>query len=516
VGFAGAIVRELRKNIPLIPFPIRLLAKRLSQLESPQFPYLKFLVFDAMFVNYIEHFLMHEYTKWRRDICQALRSGYPSKFFTNHLSKVLAKPIAAHPLGISLFWERLQADVVDVDPLSLGIASCEQMSLFCGRDLGLIFHGVDLFLRYGNGEGAAELVVKFAGLSPPENEGVEKIFAIRNWGIAPKGPDPIPPAPHGFAELFSVLTTINSTHLRYGSPRELADRALLYGGLFLNGSEKVMLSNVPKSFGELPDALAASASHAAVVQKFSLTIFDALFHIGDEIERNRCQSLRLLELYIRKDVIRALQEAHPFELALDAFSPAPARERTAQFLRAIDSYITPLQFPPAHNSLIQRALVLSHIDEMEHQTDAQVLAWNLKLHGAFMAMAQDQRGRTFGRTPVALDRVRLALAMVGVRERPSVNLRLVMHAMTFLTGATPDDVRGVIASVGNPAIFGFIGFILPFATDRAVVAVLFGDAGVLPLQLFIMAGNALREEVGAERQRTTRSATAPTKRRKKG
>jgi hypothetical protein len=164
-------------------------------------------------------------------------------FRRDPLLETVAKHPAIERLDIAEFWAALQYEDRAADPLSLGIASCERMSLFCSRDLGLIFHATDLFLQYGNGKAATDLVVQFAGLLPPKNDGSDQIFTIRNWGVSTPGPELIHMRPHGFTELFSVLTTLNSKQMRYGNAQKLPESAIRYGNLCWTASEKVMLAS---------------------------------------------------------------------------------------------------------------------------------------------------------------------------------------------------------------------------------------------------------------------------------
>jgi hypothetical protein len=502
VECAGALIGELRKVIPLIPAPIRYLAYRFSQLESKSSVFLKYCAFDAIFLNYVESFFMTGYRVILRDVCNVIRCAYPRRYYRNPLMSFLEKHSSLETFGIVDFWNEIQINELEEDPLSQGIASCEPMSLFSPRDLGLLFHSVDLFLRYGNGAGAAHLVVKFAGLSAPETEGSDKILALRSWGVVPVGPEPIPPAPHGFTELFAALATLNSTELHCSDVCALASAALLYGGLFLSGAERVKLANLPASFHELPAALKASSSHAIVVEKFLHTICDSLFHIGLEVERTRSQSCHLIDFLIHEHFLDALHATYPLEFAIDGFTTASPRELLAQILKSIESRIPPLQLPPAHASILERLIILAHIDELEGQVNGQCLTWTDHMQTTFSALSQEMLGRDFPPFASVIGRVRANLARIRSDRRPSANLRLAMAAMALLPNVEPNALKGIIASAENPAIFGFLAFIRPFATGRLVVPKLFGDTGLLPIQILVMAGNDLQEEIEGTTRRS--------------
>ena len=476
--FTQKLLAEMIKNVPLMPTATRFLITQLSKIHT-DFPFMELFIMDAMICDYLENQLLTVETNLMRDVCNVIRCFYPQKIIPSPIysTLVIIDPKFTQKIQLQKFISAFKLDSVENDPLSSAIQICEEQTLFTPRDLTLIFHSLNLFLKYADSSKVSDLANSFSGLAPPSSDDDDRLLCMKTWsGGGSKGKPEIKPT-KDFDEIVDCFSSIDVNSMQYNSPDDLSQKALLYCGSSLGWMQKLRISNLKPEFqSDLEAGIETARQNRKNLTEYSDRLFSALFSITSEQERNNIQCQKLTELFTKLKLIPFMNDHFPHDFEFGTISEGSSKEAIHSVISLIDNHVARVQLSENESALLKRHITRSYLDQIDSMFNYQK---------NFVAGSKEPVTKCLnswisyfnlgGYEP----KTRLEKSIIEVLRlvhhfRPiSSNLRNILYALNLMKKMSIDESLRLIVASNNISIFGFMEFIKANVIQQGLVETVF-------------------------------------------
>lgn len=474
VNFAPSLLTRMKRSAPLMPPAARFLITELAKIDAGGFPLLEVFVFDAMFCNYMENELLFPEATLMRDVCNVIRCRYPQDIMPSPFYSMVSGDKLFDSIQIKDLIDELKIDSCESEQLSLAVQYCEEAVLITPRDLSLLFHACVLFFNFANPEKVNDFIARMKCLDAPVSDGINQFVLIKNWEANGMNTKLDLRPPRGdFDDLINCLSTIDCNNMKYSSPRELADSALIFCGASMLPQERLNVNHLPFVADKIPEALATAKKSSDDLEALSSDLFTALFSMSTEKEHNKKQSLSLLSLLMQRRVVPIMHEEFPKDFDFSSWNLIlGATETFEMVLKAIELHVDTMNLPADHLALLKKTITIIYIDQLDRMHNAQ--STTLKDEDLLHKHLKEYDQRI---DPVSLGLTKSQIKIVNKAENlfkninksnpPSQNIANALIAIQLLSHFSDDVIKKAIAQARTPAACGlFVFYELSLRDDR--------------------------------------------------
>jgi hypothetical protein len=278
----------------------------------------------------------------------------------------------------------------------------------------------------------------------------------------------------------------------------LAERSLLFSGDDLAPAARLRISGLPGHVRDVPEALKSHRTYKANLLKSANHIAGSLFALSSEADQRSGQSNTLLKLLVRARLCPLIHETYPLDFALlDMPNATDLGTCFERLLGLIVARVGSLELPPRSETILRRHLIVRLLDEIDFFTDSQG-AVKIERRALVRCMA---RFSELDRTPItsgesrAADRAAAIFARIAVSRPPSVNIELVLLAVTVFPCIDEARFKVILARSKNPDLFALMMFVMEWLPKREQKALVFTEEEMKSVRGFVYVANKFLTEL---------------------